>query len=109
MEPLTAGSTGVDVEEVELVVVHDLEDMAMATDEDVGVVVAENVENSGRVMPRPTTYVGKKYLKSIAGEEVGGRHRVAKGVVVDVAIDGMKGLESAQPLIHPTPQVAGMP
>lgn len=88
---LFAGGSGVDVEEVEGVVVDDFEDMGVSADEEVDFVVFEEGFHSGSIFSGVAADVGNQHAKSfeLKYEEFG--VFASDFSMIDVAADGSEG------------------
>ena len=109
METLASGGAGIDVQEVEVVVVHDFEDVAVATDEDVGLEASEGLLEGPGVVSGVASDVGHEDPLAFAGEHGGLVALVADVPSVAVAEDGPHRLPGFQLFEHAVAAVAGVP
>lgn len=110
MPALEAGSTRIDVEELELGVVLHLQDMAVTANEELGGTGKELVADAPVVTTRVTTDVGHQHVGSFARPaQQFGKH-AAEVAAIAVADDGSKGTERGEAVgeLHTT-DVAGVP
>ena len=80
-----ACGSGIDVEEVEVVVVHDFEDVAVSADEDVGALGEEELFDAGLVVAGIASDMGHDDFEVFAMEDVDFGVLVVHGGVVDIA------------------------
>lgn len=94
METLDSGSTGIkDKHSSARGIPHDLEDMRMAADEYVGMILIYQLTGLGVISSRISSHMSHKDLHAFALEETMERMFEPKGVVVAVAGDSDQRLE----------------
>ena len=109
VESLYAGGAGVDVEKAVLVVVHDAEDVAVATDEDVGLGKLEGAPELVGIVTGVAADVAHEDALALNFEEELLVELVMEAEAVAVAPDGPDGLELAKLVEDIGADVAGMP
>lgn len=110
MESVDACGTGVDVQGVEDAVVHDLEDVGVATDKEFGRMHEEGTADRGIVVAGITSDVFDEYVGSLDGEAVYRWVAQADITSVDIAVYGTEGAESFELFGHlERTNVSGVP
>lgn len=110
MEAFVPGGSGIDMHPAMLLVGHHFEDMRMPADEKVGFLGFEPREDAGRVMAGIAADMGHGYLASFAFKNPPFLEAEPNQVVIDIPIDGQRGLEGGQTIQHrQTTQIPGMP
>ena len=112
MESLDSGSTRVqDKHSSARGIPHDLEDMRMAADEYVGMILIYQLTGLGIIPSRIPAHMGHKNLHAFALEETVERMFEAKGVVVAVTGDSDQGLELRDfgGHVHAAAEISGVP
>ena len=109
VEARATGGTGVDVEEVVVVVVHDFEDVAVAADKDVGTRQSEGALQGWRIVAGPAADVHHEYAEAFDFEEELLFEFIMKGEAVAVAPDGTDGFPGAELVEDAWADVAGVP
>ena len=110
METVDACGTGVDVQGVESAVVHDLEDVGVAADEEGRRSHEESAANGGIVVAGITSDVFDEYVGSLDSEAVYRWVAQADITSVDIAVYGTEGAESFELFGHlERTNVSGVP
>lgn len=112
MESLDSGSTRVqDKHSSAGRIPHDLEDMRMAADKYVGMILIYQLAGLGVISSRISAHMGHKDLHAFALEETVERMFEAKGVVVAVAGDSDQRLELRDfgGHVHAAAEISGVP
>ena len=112
MESLDSGSTRVqDKHSSARGIPHDLEDMRMAADEYVGMILIYQPTGLGIIPSRIPAHMGHKDLHAFALEETVERMFEAKGVIVAVAGDSDQRLELRDfgGHVHAAAEISGVP
>lgn len=111
MKPLDSCGTGIDHEHIPFLVSDDLQDVGMATDEDVRTMHVDQLAGMIVILAGIAADMRHEHLQAFAFEDTMDRMDEAEVVVVAVSGDSEKGLESTDLLrkLKSSAEVSGMP
>lgn len=100
VEPLPPAGPGVDVQEMENGIGHDLEDVGVAANEQPGMRCVKDLFNPGGVFAGVASDMGEKYFYALQRKNEVLRITAAQGPAVDIAENSPQGLERLQLVSH---------
>ncbi len=108
---LDSGGSGVDIQKIPRLIIHNFEDMGVAADKDVGPVLPDEGAGFGIVVAGRAADMGHQDFQSLAHPAQRKGILMDQATVVAVSDDAPEGLESRNLIrrIQPAAEVAGMP